>query len=436
MFCHTWKAFGMPPSDTASVQNSRDTISRKIQVDFRINSAAIDSSYQDNSLRLKEMRHFLDEVRTDPDRTINCIEVSGYASPDGSLPKNRELSLRRAVSLRNYLLENCGVPDTLMHFGENSVPWDMFRDIISESDQPWRDEAMHIMSTGSDSSPADNTRRMSLLKRLNNGHAWTTLKQDILPRLRSAYVVTAVVTAHPSAEDDSIITTDLVCDTVPTVETDTIPDLVAVTDETAKPVIESPRPFYMDVNTNMLGDLLLIPNIGVEFYVGRQFSIGASYMHAWWNNDRRHRYWRIYGAELKGRYWLGAAAKRKPLTGHHFGLYAQALTFDFEFGAKAYMGGKPGGTIFDRAHFGAGAEYGFSLPVAKRLNIDFSIGAGYIGGRVYEFVPKDDRYVWSATKNFRWFGPTKLEVSLVWLIGHDNVNRTFRNSGSGKEVAP
>ena len=86
------------------------------------------------------------------------------------------------------------------------------------------------------------------------------------------------------------------------------------------------------------------------------------------------------------------------------------------------MGGKPGGTIYDKSNFGAGIEYGYSKPVARRLNLDFSIGVGYLGGTYYEYVPKGNCYVWQATKKRNWFGPTKAEISLVWLIGHGNVN--------------
>lgn len=131
----------------------------------------------------------------------------------------------------------------------------------------------------------------------------------------------------------------------------------------------------------------------------------------------------MYGGELFCRYWFGAAADEKPLTGHHLGAYLQALTYDFEFGGTAHMGGKPGGTLFDRPHIGVGVEYGYSLPIAKRFNIDFSLGIGYLGGRVYEFIPTGDEYKWIATKDKHWFGPTKLEVSLVWLIGHGNCNQ-------------
>ena len=45
---------------------------------------------------------------------------------------------------------------------------------------------------------------------------------------------------------------------------------------------EKHGPFYMDVKTNMLYDALLVPNIGVEFYVGKNWSLAGNWMYAWW----------------------------------------------------------------------------------------------------------------------------------------------------------
>ena len=182
------------------------------------------------------------------------------------------------------------------------------------------------------------------------------------------------------------------------------------------------KPFYMALKTNMLYDAALVPNIGVEFYVGRGWTVGADWMYAWWDRDPHHDYWRIYGGELDIRKYFGRRAKEKPLTGHHVGLYGQMLTYDFELGGKGYMGGKPGGTLWDKMNWGVGIEYGYSLPIARRLNLDFGIGVGYFGGEYREYVPIDDCYVWQATKQRHWFGPTKAEVSLVWLIGAKNRN--------------
>ena len=183
------------------------------------------------------------------------------------------------------------------------------------------------------------------------------------------------------------------------------------------------KPFYMAVKTNLLYDAALVPNIGVEFYLKDGWSVGAGWMYGWWKKDRIHWYWRAYGGDVTVRKWLGKKAEEKPLTGHHIGVYGQVLTYDFETGGRGYMGGEPGGSLFDRANFVGGIEYGYALPVARRLNLDFSIGIGYMGGKYHEYVPMDDCYVWQATKQRHYFGPTRLEVSLVWLLGQGNVNK-------------
>ena len=87
------------------------------------------------------------------------------------------------------------------------------------------------------------------------------------------------------------------------------------------------------------------------------------------------------------------------------------------------MGGLPGGTLWDRCMKMAGVEYGYSLPVARRLNVDFTVGIGYFGGKVMKYEPEGDGYLWKSTNHIQWFGPTKAEVSLVWLIGAGNCNR-------------
>ena len=73
-------------------------------------------------------------------------------------------------------------------------------------------------------------------------------------------------------------------------------------------------------------------------------------------------------------------------------------------------------------NYSTGIEYGYSLPIAKKLTLDFVIGLGYWGGNYYEYVPIDNHYVWQATKKRNWFGPTKAEISLVWLLGRGNYN--------------
>lgn len=172
--------------------------------------------------------------------------------------------------------------------------------------------------------------------------------------------------------------------------------------------------FFMSLKTNLLADALAMPSLGAEFALGRKFSVAAQWHYGWWSNPREAFFWQSYGGDLSFRWWFGRQADQKPLTGHHAGPYGQMLTYDFEFGKN--------GIQAPEWNFAGGVEYGYSLPLAPRLNMDFTIGIGYMGGTFMEYIPKGNQFIWQATKQRNWFGPTKAEISLVWLLGRGNVN--------------
>ena len=162
------------------------------------------------------------------------------------------------------------------------------------------------------------------------------------------------------------------------------------------------------LKTNLLYDVVLVPNVAIEYAINEHISINADWMYAWWSRDTKHDYWRTYGGDLEARYWFSNKNGRI-LTGHHVGAYAGILTYDVEFGGTGYMG--------EKWSYMFGLSYGYSLPLYKKLNLDFEIGLGYFGGEYYEYEPEFGSYIWQQTKMRKWFGPTRAEVSLVWLLG-------------------
>jgi hypothetical protein len=106
--------------------------------------------------------------------------------------------------------------------------------------------------------------------------------------------------------------------------------------------------------------------------------------------------------------------ENNPLSGHHIGLYGQIVSYDLAYGGKGQMA--------DDFNYGVGFEYGYSFPVAKCLNMDLSVGAGYLTGEYETYISSGEKnhYVWQSTYLRRWLGPTKAEVSLVWIIGGKN----------------
>ena len=50
------------------------------------------------------------------------------------------------------------------------------------------------------------------------------------------------------------------------------------------------------------------------------------------------------------------------------------------------------------------------------LSLDFSLGAGYIGGNYTKYTYQDGEYEWLADMKRQYFGLTKAEVSLVYHL--------------------
>lgn len=70
-----------------------------------------------NPVELEKISSMLAEVRNDTTITIRGISVIGYASPEGSVLFNKQLSEGRAKALVNYLL--------LVSFLKNYTRWNM-----------------------------------------------------------------------------------------------------------------------------------------------------------------------------------------------------------------------------------------------------------------------------------------------------------------------
>ena len=402
------------PALTAQTFHERDSV----RIYFRQGKIDLVPELRGNQTALNRIIKRLRDHQTDTIYQLKEVEVTGAASPEGSIRLNQWLSEERAKVLFDYLSQYTTLPDSLRTSLFLGRDWKgLARMVEADPDVPYRAETLELLQEiirevyHGITPPTDALRR---LQQLRGGAPYRYMYRRLFPELRASQLNVV----YKRVEKPAVET--LPCeDTVFVARTDTLYIHDTIYIEVPRPC----RPFYMSVSTNLLYDALAVPNIGVEFYLKKGWSVGADWMYAWWKTDRKHRYWRIYGGEMTLRKWLGKAAREKPLTGHHLGLYAQLLTYDFEWGGRGYLGGQPGGTLWDKMNWGVGLEYGYSLPVARRLNIDFGVGVGYLSGEYREYLPADDCYVWQATKKRRWFGPTRAKISLVWLIGCDNYNK-------------
>lgn len=385
-----------------------------VKIHFRQGKTELDMNQGENTRLLQGIK---DKLQLNQDDSIyyrlQKVWVVGSASPEGSMAVNKRLSEKRAESLFNYLSQYATFPDSLRQFSFLGRDWEgLYRLADMDFNLPYRDETLALLRKIASHPKEESVRQLRAFKK---GTVYTYLYKHHFPALRAStmYVWYSEVklppfSAHTSLHKDYVMAK---------------PDLKApawVMVEPDTPEEPEKQPYYWALKTNLLYDAALVPNLGAELYWGKNWSVGANLMYAWWQNGASSKFWRVYGGDIYLRKWFGQKAEENPFAGHHIGVYAQLLTYDFCLGDKGYMGGQPGGNIWDKLQYACGVEYGYSFPIARRLNLDFTLGLGYMGGTYHEYRIADGCKVWQATKNRNWFGPTKAEVSLVWLLGRSN----------------
>lgn len=405
---------------TLVVMSSQEHASDSLEIFFHQGKSVWAPHFKDNDKRLQDFVERFRKLRENQIMSkISKIHIISGASPEGPWALNQRLSTNRAKCVQNVLKQYIDLPDSVVVVDSRGVNWQGLYELVEAGDMQYKDEVLDIIANTPelDQSRGYNYElRKKTLEKLHGGAPYRYMYANYFPPLRSFYLHIGVEWERYEAAKQEAIAEGLLVEALSTPPI--LPNLTFDTPEfpsfTVK--LDPPKkPFYMAVKTNLLYDLAITPNIGVEFYLGNRYSVAADWMYAWWKNHHAHWWHRIYGGDIEVRRYFGALAEEKPLQGWHVGLYGGIVTYDFEWGGRGYLG--------DRWSYGGGVSIGYSIPFKRRLNFDFTIGIGYLGGEYKEYLPIDDCYVWQCTKQRNWVGPTKLEVSLVWLIGRGNYNK-------------
>ena len=409
----------------ASIQDSLRTT-----IYFRPGYSLLELSYRDNAANMKALTQGIQTIKGNPCVQLQHIRILSAASPEGNSALNKRVAKRRGERLRDYLKETLVLPDSIFTVSSAGEDWQGLAALIAKEKTPWRNKALQIIRhtpewVTRNGKVVDGRKRQ--LQNLDGGKAWKYMLDNHFYTLRTGAVVvcevkTLAAESTPSAAEASQEQARLEQARLDSASQQSasqspssppfpaIPSQVHPSSESQAPPVAS----YFALKSNLLYDALLVPNLSLEASISGGWTLGAGGMFAWWSKDAKHRYWRIYGGGLEIRKYFGTLSKSKPLQGHHLGIYGDFLTYDFEFGAKGYQ---------SKATYAAGIKYGYSHPIANRLNLDFALGIGYLHSNYKTYVPKDGCYVYQETKKQKWLGPTQAEISLVWLLGKGNTNK-------------
>ena len=410
----------------ASIQDSLRTT-----IYFRPGYSLLELSYRDNAANMKALTQGIQTIKGNPCVQLQHIRILSAASPEGNSALNKRVAKRRGERLRDYLKETLVLPDSIFTVSSAGEDWQGLAALIAKEKTPWRNKALQIIRhtpewVTRNGKVVDGRKRQ--LQNLDGGKAWKYMLDNHFYTLRTGAVVvcevkTLAAESTPSAAEASLEQASPGAHVEARSEqarlesasqSPSSPPFPAIPSQVHPESQPPPVASYFALKSNLLYDALLIPNLSLEASIGSGWTLGAGGMFAWWSKDAKHRYWRIYGGDLEIRKYFGTLSKSKPLQGHHLGIYGDFLTYDFEFGAKGYQ---------SKATYAAGIKYGYSHPIANRLNLDFALGIGYLHSNYKTYVPRDGCYVYQETKKQKWLGPTQAEISLVWLLGKGNTNK-------------
>lgn len=363
----------------------------------------LQEDYLDNALQMARIRDILARSPR-----IDSIAIYAYASPEGAPHRNDWLARRRAEVARDFILANLPNDSVLLPqniilhpMGEN---WEgLYEELDANYHLMNRDRVMKIMRADI---PTETKKWR--LKQLDNGFTYNWIIRHHMPALR---VATWLCVYQPIPE--------FVPDTMPdiSVEMPTLPELgpLPVTEVSRK------KKTILALKTNLLYDALSLVNYSIEVPIGDRFSALWYHQFPWWtwgqaDNQYCIRFLSIGG---EGRWWfkpmprpqMGRSVQRDRLMGHFVGLYAESGKWDFEWGRDICHQGE---------HWSVGLSYGYSMPLGRRLNMEFSLSLGYASIAYRGYTPSENyEILWrDPAKQGRWhyFGPTKVQVSLVYPI--------------------
>jgi len=181
------------------------------------------------------------------------------------------------------------------------------------------------------------------------------------------------------------------------------------------------KPVFIAFKNNLLYDAALLPNLAAEICLGHKFSFAVNGNWSWWTfNEQETTEWfhriQSVGAEL--RYWVNSPY---PLNGHAVGLYTTIGNYDLRLFPKNEFST---GWLSKRS-WSTGLSYAYSIPLSCYFNMEFGLALGYVGGQYYpyDFCTEHTWWAQQDLQNRHYVGPTRAEISIVWLIGSGNYRK-------------
>lgn len=168
------------------------------------------------------------------------------------------------------------------------------------------------------------------------------------------------------------------------------------------------------LKTNLINDIALSPNIGVEVGLAPKWTLDMTAEMNLWKVDGRS--WKHLYFQPEARYWFC-----QRFSGHFIGFHALGGIYNFgKLNLPFNMLGSNLKELKDKRYqgwaAGAGVVYGYAWPLHKHWNIEAALGIGWLYTRFDSYPCQICGTKIDRNKSHNYFGPTKLSVAVEYIF--------------------
>ena len=381
---------------------------------FRFDDATFQETYLTNASTLAQLDKVITEHGTDQ---ISSLEIIAYSSPEGKASYNMRLSRKRADAMKQYIVERWPSLEGKITLSPGIDCWDDFRALLA-ADTVAREETKRGMMALLDRGLDSESLKAALWRHREFKKYYTDYFKSMRYasfRLTFPYEIEKVEEPAPVDRNPIVIP-----------ELSAAIGAAALAPKPADKLVSTPKagparvrwPLFA-VSTNLLQDALITPNFMIEVPIGKRWSVYGEYTFPWWVNKKNNMAWEMLKWDLGARYWpFYKPDESDPMDimrGHFFGLDLSGGYYDVEPKHKGYQG----------EFILVGLEYGYAWKLSRDWRLDAFIGAGWIGSQFRYYVgdSTDQHLIYQHSGKFNWFGPTRLGVSIKYIIPYSRVKK-------------
>ncbi|MDR1500021.1 MAG: DUF3575 domain-containing protein [Tannerellaceae bacterium] len=163
------------------------------------------------------------------------------------------------------------------------------------------------------------------------------------------------------------------------------------------------------VKSNLVYDATGTINVGGEYAINKTFSVNLSANYNGWVLKKPYT-WKHYLVQPELRYWF-----RESFNEHYVGAHLLYIGFDVERMSLPFFGFTRKSLYTNGVAYGGGLSYGYHLYLTPRMNLEFSLGLGFMRlsyDKAESYRNPGETKPWTRS----YIGPTQIGVSVVYII--------------------